>query len=218
MGGTFQVIREAMPQLLQGLSITLEISVIGLLLGGILGILFGLMRSSNNAVLKGIATVYVELIRGTPMMVQAIWLYFALPQIVGFYFSTLQASIIAITINAGAYIAEIVRSGVQSIDKGQVEAARSLGLTGGQTMRYVVLPQAFRRIIPPLVNQFAISLKDTSILSVIGAGEVMRVGQIIVANNFKALQIYSTVAILYLIIVEIISIISQRLERRMRVD
>jgi glutamine transport system permease protein len=130
----------------------------------------------------------------------------------------LAASIIAIAVNAGAYIAEVVRGAVQSIEKGQVEAGRSIGLTRYQTMLYVIWPQAFRRMIPPLGNQFIISLKDTSLLVVIGMGELTRTGQEIIAENFRAFEVWLTVALIYLSISRTLSYCLQRLEKRMSVS
>ncbi|WP_019121818.1 ABC transporter permease subunit [Brevibacillus massiliensis] len=143
-------------------------------IGFLIGAIVGLGRSVKNPLLYGAATIYVEVIRGTPIMVQALYIYFALPLMLGIKIDPIIAGIMSIAINAGAYIAEIVRGSIQSIDPGQVEAGRSLGLTSAQTFYNVVWPQAFRRMIPPLGNQFIISLKDTSLLTVIGVGELTR--------------------------------------------
>lgn len=162
--------------------------------------------------------MYIESIRGTPLMVQVMFLYFGLPLLLGMRIPPLTASIIAIAVNAGAYIAEVVRGAVQSIEKGQVEAGRSIGLSRSQTMLYIVWPQAFRRMIPPLGNQFIISLKDTSLLVVIGMGELTRTGQEIIADNFRAFEVWLTVAIIYLAITRTLSYALSVLERRMSVS
>src|SRR5699024_4080029 len=137
---------------------------------------------------------------GNPVPVQAIWIYFALPLIVGFNIPSLAAGIIVIGLNSGAYIAEIVRGAVQSVEKGQMATWRALGLSRRLTMRYVIWPQAFKRMIPPLGNQFIISIKDTSLLSVILVPELIFQGRLIASNHFNAVEIYTTVAIFYLVI------------------
>jgi glutamine transport system permease protein len=206
------------PQLMTGLYYTLLISVLGLLLGFILGAIFGFGRVAKNKIIYGIATVYIELIRGTPVLVQAIWIYFALPLIIGVNIASITAGVIVIAINSGAYIAEIVRGAVQSIEKGQMEAGRSLGLDHGQTMRYVIWPQAFKRMIPPLGNQFIISIKDTSLLSVILVPELIFQGRLVAANHFNAVEIYTTVAVFYLVITLSLSLVLRLLERRLDIQ
>lgn len=207
-----------LPELGTGLYYTLLISVVGLIIGFVLGAIFGLGRISKNKVFFGIASIYIEVIRGTPVLVQAIWIFFALPLITGFNMESVTAGIIVIGINSGAYIAEIVRGSVQSIDKGQVEAGRSLGLTHSQTMRYIVWPQAFKRMIPPLGNQFIISIKDTSLLSVILVPELMFQGRLIASNYFNAVEIYTAVAIFYLAITLTLSFVLRYMERRLDVQ
>jgi glutamine transport system permease protein len=172
----YHVMWESVPVLMTGLKYTLIISAGGLFFGFILGVASGFMKLSRNPILPKIAGLYIESIRGTPLMVQVMFLYFGLPLLLGMRIPPLTASIVAIAVNAGAYIAEVVRGAVQSIEKGQVEAGRSIGLSRSQTMLYIVWPQAFRRMIPSLGNQFIISLKDTSLLVVIGMGELTRTG------------------------------------------
>ena len=200
MGFKFQwnVVLETFPLLLSGVKLTVIITVCGLLFGFVLGATVGLMKLSRNLPVRKLAGAYVEAIRGTPLIVQVMFLYFGVPMAVGMRIRPVTAGIIAIAVNSGAYIAEIVRGAVQSIDPGQVEAGRSIGLTRAQTMRYIVWPQAFRRMIPPLGNQFIISLKDTSLLVVIGVAELTRVGQEIIAVNFRAFEVWLTVGVVYL--------------------
>lgn len=209
---------EFIPQLMTGLYYTLLISVVGLAIGFVLGAITGLGRISRFKVIYGIATVYIEIIRGTPVLVQAIWIYFALPLIIQYTLPSVVAGIIVIALNSGAYIAEIVRGAVQSVEKGQTEAGRSLGLSSRATMRHVIWPQAFRRMIPPLGNQFIISIKDTSLLSVILVPELIFQGRQIAANYFNAVEIYTTVAVFYLAITLSLSMVlrvtEKRLERR----
>ncbi|RWZ51397.1 amino acid ABC transporter permease [Halobacillus fulvus] len=206
-----------MPFLLEGLVWTLLITFVGLIIGFALGAVFGLARLSKNKIIYGIATVYVEVVRGTPILAQILFIYFGLSDLTGLNIDKITASIIAIAINAGAYIAEIVRGAVYSIDKGQNEAGRSVGLTRGQTMRYIIWPQAFRRMIPPLGNQFVISLKDTSLFSVIAVGELLYMGQQYYGITFAAFEALTMVCIMYLIITVPTAVYLRRVERRLDV-
>ncbi len=210
-----QVMIDSFPLLIGGLNLTIYITVIGILLGLILGVITGLVNCGHNKFLKYIAIAYIETIRGTPLIVQVMFLYFGLPLALGMRIPPVTAGIVAIGINAGAYIAEIVRGAIISIDHGQEEAARSTGLNKFQTMLYVIWPQAFRRMIPPLGNQFIISLKDTSLLVVIGVAELTRRGQEIIAINFRAFEIWLAVAILYLCLTLSLSYILRIIERRL---
>jgi glutamine transport system permease protein len=201
----FEAIWEAIPLLLQGAQLTVVIALVGLFVGFILGAATGLCRISRSWCLQKVAGAYIETIRGTPLIVQVMFLYFGLPLVLGMRIPPLTAGIVAIAVNAGAYIAEIVRGAVQSINIGQYEAGRSIGLTRGQTMAFVIWPQAFKRMIPPLGNQFIISLKDTSLLVVIGVGELTRSGQEIIATNFRSFEVWLTVALMYLVLTMTIS-------------
>lgn len=209
------VVVETLPLLVRGLKMTAAITVGGLFIGFIIGSFFGLMKLARNVLVRKLAGVYVESIRGTPMIVQALFLYFGVPMALGMRIPPVVAGIIVIAVNSGAYIAEIVRGAVQSINPGQMEAGRSIGLTRSQAMRYVVWPQAFKRMIPPLGNQFIISLKDTSLLTVIGVGELTRTGQEIVAVNFRAFEVYMAVAVVYLVLTLSIAKGLRILENRM---
>jgi glutamine transport system permease protein len=221
MAGQFEfkysVIWESVPVLLEGVKLTIWITIFGLIIGFIFGALAGLAKTSRKKLPQKIAGLYIESIRGTPLMVQVLFLYFGLPLALGMRIPPLVAGIIAIGLNSGAYIAEIVRGAIQSIDKGQVEAGRSIGLTRLQSMLYVIWPQAFKRMIPPLGNQFIISLKDTSLLVVIGVGELTRQGQEIIAYNFRAFEVWLTVAIMYLVLTMTIAKLLNYFERRMRI-
>ncbi|NDV21710.1 amino acid ABC transporter permease [Desulfovibrio sp. JC022] len=206
---------DTFPMLMRGLKLTIEITIGGLFLGFILGSAAGLMKLSRNFFTRKIAGVYVEAIRGTPMLVQAMFLYYGVPMALGVRIPPITAGIIIIAVNSGAYIAEIVRGAVQSIHKGQFEAGRSIGLTNAQTMRYVIWPQALKRMIPPLGNQFIISLKDTSLLMVIGVGELMRTGQEITSVNFRAFEVYLSVACVYLAMTLSIAFVMRRIEKKL---
>ena len=211
------IILETAPQLLGGMKLTLIITLGGLLVGLLLGVVTGLANTSRSRFLRGIAILYIEAIRGTPLIVQVMFLYFGLPLALGMRIPPDVAGVIAIGVNSGAYIAEIVRGAIQSIDKGQTEAGRSTGLTQAQTMLYIIWPQAFRRMIPPLTNQCIISLKDTSLLVVIGVGELTRQGQEIIAVNCRAFEVWLTVAIFYLAMTLSISAVLRYYERKLMI-
>ncbi|MDP0930037.1 amino acid ABC transporter permease [Paracoccus onubensis] len=204
----------SLPHLVAGIPYTLLISFGGLAIGFFIGILVGLLRISRTAWLRWPAIIYIEIFRGTPVLVQVLFIFYGLPQLLGGPINALVAGIAAIAVNSGAYISEIVRGGVQSIERGQSEAGLSLGLSRGQAFRYVIWPQAFRRMIPPLGNQGIISIKDTSLFSVIGVGELVRQGQIYIATTFTALEVYLMVALLYLVITLSLSLALRLLERK----
>ncbi|WP_110669678.1 amino acid ABC transporter permease [Salinicola halophilus] len=204
----------SLPYLLKGLPYTLLISFGGLAIGFVVGILFGLMRISPTRWLRIPAVVYIEVFRGTPVLVQVLFIFYGLPTLLGGPINALTAGIAAIALNAGAYISEIVRGGVQSIERGQREAGLSLGLSGTQTFQYIVWPQALRRMIPALGNQGIVSIKDTSLFSVIGVGELVRQGQVYIANTFTALEVYFMIALLYLAITLSLSMALNLLERK----
>lgn len=168
--------------------------------------------------LRMLATVYVDFTRGTPLLVQIFLIYFALPTLTGQRIDPFVAAITACSFNSGAYVAEIFRSGIQSIDKGQMEAGRSLGMSWMQTMRYIIVPQAFKRVIPPLGNEFIAMLKDSSLVSVIGFEELTRRGQLIIASTYTPFEIWLAVACIYLMMTFVISRLVDFLERRYRVN
>ena len=213
----WSVIWAALPELLRGARLTILIALAGLAGGLVLGLLAGLMRAYGNFVLNTIALIYVELIRGTPIIVQVMFIYFALPLLLDVRINPLTAAITAIVINAGAYIAEIVRGSFLSIHRGLREAGLALGLPFWKVLVFVVGPLAFRRMIPALGNQFIVSLKDTSLFIVIGVGELTRQGQEIMASNFRAVEIWSAVAIIYLVMTGILTLALRLIEKRMRI-
>jgi arginine/lysine/histidine/glutamine transport system substrate-binding/permease protein len=212
-----QLILQSLPSLLQGALVTLQLTIFSVVLGLISGSLIGIFRLSHIAPVRWLARAYVDFFRGTPLLVQIFMIYFGLPAIIqdlgiNFSFNRFVAAVIALTLNSAAYIAEIVRAGIQSIETGQSEASQSLGLSSVQTMRYVIFPQAFRRMLPPLGNEFISMLKDTSLVAVIGFEELFRKGQLIVAGNYRAFEIYAAVAIVYLCLTLISSQLFSRLE------
>ena len=211
------IIVAALPLLLKGLQVTLYIFVIAIILGFLIGLLVALLRLAPIKILNWIAKVYVDAIRGTPFIVQLFFIYFGVNSLNLVSLDSTTAGIITVAINAGAYFAEIIRAGIQSIDKGQTEAARSIGFTGAQTMRYVVLPQAFRRMLPTITNQSIISLKDTSLLSVIGIADLTQQGQIQASATFEAFKIWLAVGVIYFIIIYLLTLIANFIERRVQV-
>ncbi len=211
------IIVAALPILLKGLQVTLYIFVIAIILGFLIGLLVALLRLAPIKILNWIAKVYVDAIRGTPFIVQLFFIYFGVNSLNLISLDSTTAGIITVAINAGAYFAEIIRAGIQSIDKGQTEAARSIGFTGAQTMRYVVLPQAFRRMLPTITNQSIISLKDTSLLSVIGIADLTQQGQIQASATFEAFKIWLAVGVIYFIIIYLLTLIANFIERRVQV-
>lgn len=209
--------------LLESLGQTMLLTLLSLAFAFVIGLIFGLMNVSKSKVLNFIGTLYVDAVRGVPLIVLAYFIYFGVPAgvkamgVASFKLSALQAGTISLSMNAGAYMAEIFRAGIQSVDKGQMEAARSLGLGYGKAMQKVILPQAIRTMVPSIINQFIISLKDTSILSVIGFPELTKAGNIIVGNTFKVLEVWGIVAIMYMIVITILSKLAKRIERRLNV-
>ena len=203
------------PALMKGLGSTLLITIISLLVAFILGTLLGLMKASHNRFLAAIATFYIDIMRGLPLLVLAFFIYFGLPQMTGVQFSNTLAGVLTLGLNAAAYVAEIVRGGIQSIAKGQMEAGRSLGLSRKTTMKKIILPQAFKMMLPSFINQFVITLKDTSILSVIGLVELTQTGRIIIARTYQSGSMWLIVGFIYVVIIMILTKISQRIEKEL---
>lgn len=214
-------IYSALPALLSGLKLTIIISIIGIPLGIIFGLLLGMIRAYKILILDWIALIYIEFIRGTPMILQVMFIYFALPliSIFGYHirFDAVTAGIITIMINSAAYIAEIVRGALLSVNNGLREAGLALGLPGWKVVLKIILPIAWRRMIPPLSNQCIISMKDTSLLSVVSIGELMRQATEIASANYNYVEILSTVAVLYLILNLSMTIILRTIEKRIRI-
>ena len=211
----FGQIRQNWPDLSSGLVTTIWITLVAFVLAMFIGILIGLMRSGQSAVLSGIALVYVDIMRGVPLLVLAFFIYFGIPQMTGINLSASVAGILTLSLNAAAYVAENVRGGIQAVAKGQAEAGRSLGLNYGKTMRRIILPQAFKIMIPSFINQFVITLKDTSILSVIGLVELTQTGRIIIARTYQSGNMWLIIGLMYIILITILTKISNRLEKEL---
>ncbi|WP_449403412.1 amino acid ABC transporter permease [Exiguobacterium artemiae] len=209
-----EVAKTAFPFFLEGLQITLYIFIIAVIVGFLIGLIVALMRLSPLKILNGIAVVYIDVIRGTPFIVQLFFIYFGLNSLEWLSMDRMYAGILTVAINAGAYFAEIIRAGIQSIDKGQTEAARSLGMTGRQTMTQIVLPQAFRRMLPTITNQSIISLKDTSLLSIIGIADLTQQGQVQQATTFEPFIVWTVVGLMYFVVIYLLSLLGKFLERR----
>jgi His/Glu/Gln/Arg/opine family amino acid ABC transporter permease subunit len=208
-----ELLRRVWPLLLLGASWTLRLTLLALLFGTPLGLLIALGRISHFWPLSAAATVYVEVIRGTPLLVQIFFIYFVLP-VIGISLPELPAALWALSVNTSAYIAEIFRAGIQSIETGQMEAARSLGMTYPQAMQRVILPQAIRRVVPPLTNEAIALLKDSSLVSIMGMAELTRQGQEL-ANRFAApMTIWPAVALFYLLMTLPLTRLAQYLEAR----
>ena len=218
MSFDFSLIWNSLPLLLAGAAVTIEITAIAVGLGFVLGLITSVCRLSSVKILRGIAICYVNIIRGTPMLVQIFLIYFALPMVIGERINPFVAAVAACSINSGAYVSEIFRAGIQSVDKGQMEAGRSLGLSWMQTMRYIILPQAFKHVIPPLGNEFISMTKETSLVSVIGFEELTRRGQLIIAKTYGSFEIWLTVAAIYLVMTLSIARLVSYLERRFATD
>ena len=211
---------DVFPLLMRGMVITVQTTITALIIALVLGLIFCLMGMSNLPVLRVLAKTYIWVIRGTPLLVQTFFVYFGIPQLVqsfGFDFrlSPLAAGIITLSMNAGAYIAEIFRGGIQAIDHGQMEAARSLGLSHYRAMFRIILPQAIRVSIPSLVNQFIISLKDTSIISIISLAEIVYQAKIYIGRTMQSFATWTIVGLVYLAVITVLSQLSTYVEKRL---
>jgi len=206
---------ESIPYLLRGALVTLRLSIISVGIGVVLGLFIGLARISKRYIFRIPATLYVEVIRGTPLLMQLLIIYYALPSF-GINLGAITAAIVGLSINSAAYTGEIFRGGIQSIEKGQMEAARSLGMSYFQAMRYVILPQAFRRILPPLTNEFVSMLKESSIASTLAVTELLRAGREIVAWKANVFSPFLGVTIIYLLMTLPLTRLSIWMEKRLK--
>lgn len=208
------LIINSLPLLLKGLLVSLKIAGISTCIGFILGTLLGLAQTSKSSILRILVGIYVTLMRGTPMLIQIFFMVYVLPQ-AGLRIPTFWAAILAIGLNSAAYISQIIRSGIASVGRGQLEAAQVLGFTRMQTIRYIVLPQAIRVVLPSLGNELITLVKDSSLASVIGVVELTKAGQGIVSNTLDALSTFTAVAALYLLVTSLLSYATTLLEKRM---
>jgi polar amino acid transport system permease protein len=213
----FGLIVESVPLLLKGAVYTVQVSVLAIAFGLILGWILGLVSVSGVRWLRAVTWAYVQFIRGTPLLVQIFLIYFGLPAL-GINIPAFWSGVIALGLNSGGFQAEIVRAGIESIDRGQTEAARSIGMSGLQTLLFILVPQTIRRVIPPLTNELITLTKSSSLLSAIAVLELTHAGQAIIARTFAPFEIYAAVAVLYLVLIAVLSRGSALLERRVFVN
>lgn len=218
---SLNIIFQSLQPLLLGAVVTLQLTALSAFLGMVGGSLLGIARLSPSPSVRWITRAYIDFFRGTPLLVQIFMIYFGLPALaqqafgISLNWDRFTAAVVALSLNSAAYLAEIVRAGIQSIDLGQSEASQSLGLGSVQTMRYVIFPQALRRMLPPLGNEFITMLKDTSLVAVISYEELFYRGQLIVASNYRAFEIYAAVALIYLLLTIVSSRVFSFLEEWM---
>jgi polar amino acid transport system permease protein len=213
----FWLIVESIPFLVKGAVYTVQVSVLAIVFGLVLGWMLGLVAVSGVRWLRAIAWGYVQFIRGTPLLVQIFLIYFGLPAL-GINIPAYWSGVIALGLNSAGFQAEIVRAGIESIDRGQTEAARSIGMSGFQTLLFILVPQTIRRVIPPLTNELITLTKSSSLLSAIAVLELTHAGQAIIARTFAPFEIYAAVAVFYLILIAVLSRGSALLERRVFVN
>jgi His/Glu/Gln/Arg/opine family amino acid ABC transporter permease subunit len=196
------------------MSLTLQLAFISLAIAMVLGILASLMGMSKNPVLRAINAAFVAVIRGTPLLVQGFFIYFGITGLLQIRISAFAAGVIALSLNAGGYLSEIFRGGIQAVDPGQREAARSLGLSARQTTWRIIIPQAVRICIPSVVNQWCITIKDTSIISVIGLAELTKVGQQIIARTYRSFEVWIIVGLMYLVVIYLLTLLARIVEKK----
>ncbi len=203
-----------LPMLFAGLKVTILIALVGILRGFLLGAITGFILDSKYRILRGVANIYIWVIRGTPLIVQALYVYFVIPKLLGIDLESNTAGILVITLNSGAFIAEIVRGALNGIDPGQREAGIALGLTQSQTTWHIIVPPAFKSMLPALFNQFIISVKDTALLSVIVVNEITHQAQNYAALSYKTIPTYTTLALFYLFLISGLIILQKMVERK----
>ena len=214
----FEVVANNFSSFLVGALVTLELTALAVAFGMILGLISGLLRLAPQFKLGYyLAGLYIDFFRGTPLFVQILLLYFGVLPVFG-DIGAFTSAVIACSLNSGAYIAEIVRAGIQAIDKGQMEAGRSLGMNQRQAMWYIILPQAYKVVIPPLINEFIAMLKDTSLVSIISVSELTLRGKLIYASSYEPAWVWGTVAIIYFIMTKLLAMFGDYMERRLATE
>lgn len=216
IGHVLQTLIDSSDLFINAMLLTLQLTVVSILVGIVIGLFFALLKISNIKPLEWISDTYVYLIRGTPLIVQIFILYFGISGI--FLIPDFWAAALALAFHNGAYIAEIFRGTIQSVDKGQMEAGRSLGMSKALTMRRIILPQAFRRSLPPLGNQFIIGLKDSSLAAFISMNELFNVATTLGSNNFDEMTYLLIVAFYYLVLVAILTLVVRAIEKKLAVS
>lgn len=220
MGYTFQfdVVWGNLGFLLSGVERTLIVTLAALTSGSVVGLVVALARMSPRPWLQLPAIGYIELFRNTPALIQLMWMYYCLPLLTGLEMSAVASATVALAVNGSAYIAEIIRGGIQGVDRGQVEAARTLGMSHAQTMRKIVLPQGFRRMIPPFVNESVSTLKFSSLVSVLGVADLTYQAQVLSTTTFRPIEIFTFIALVYLVLCSALAYMARRLELRLAVS
>ena len=201
--------------ILSGLAVTIAYTIGTILLGLIVGLVTGLLRLSRNPMITAPLVVYVEIFRCTPLLVQIVWFYYALPVVLGIDIPAHVAATLVLSLYTGAFYAEIIRGGVNSIERGQWDAARAIGMRRRQVMRHVILPHAVNRMIPPFMNQSIIQLKNTSLVSTIAVADLLYQGTIITAATYRPLEVYTMVAVIYFLVLFPLTLAAQQVERRL---
>lgn len=202
--------------IVSGLFETIKLTVISIICATLFGILIGFLGVVPNKIAQGVSGTVIYIFRGLPLIVLALFIYNGIPSLTGSKIPAFVAGVITLMLNEGAYIAAFVKGGIEAVDSGQMEAARSLGLPFGKAMRKVVLPQGIKIMIPSFINQFIITLKDTSILSVIGLLELTQTGKIIIARNLEGFRVWTIVAVIYLVLITVLTLLSKWVERRIK--
>ena len=208
------ILKENKDAFISGIIETLKLTVVGIFCATIFGIFVGLLGVVPNKFCRGLSTTIIYIFRGLPLIVLALFIYNGVPSLIGSKVPAFLAGVITLMLNEGAYTAAFVKGGIESVDKGQMEAARSLGMPFGKSMRRVILPQGIKIMVPSFINQFIITLKDTSILSVIGLLELTQTGKIIIARNLEGFRVWAIVAVIYLVIITVLTLLSKWIERR----
>lgn len=208
----FDVVWDYRSVFLRGAVVTAELTAGALVLGLVLGLVIGMAKGSRFGILRYPATVFVEFFRSTPALVQLVWIYYSMPILTGMQFGSMVSVIIGLGLNAAAYFAEIFRAGIVSIDRGQMDAAKSIGMRYGQAMRRIILPQAIRRMVPPFMNEVANLIKLTTLASVLAVYELLHESQNLITNTFRPLEVYTTLAVTFAVIIFPIVYFSRRLE------
>lgn len=220
MGYTFQfdIVWGNLGFLLSGVELTLIVTVAALTSGAVVGLVVALARMSPRPWLQLPAIGYIELFRNTPALIQLMWMYYCLPLLTGLELGAVTSATVALAVNGSAYIAEIIRGGIQGVDRGQVEVARTLGMSHAQTMRKIVLPQGFRRMIPPFVNESVSILKFSSLVSVLGVADLTYQAQVLSTTTFRPIEIFTFIALVYLVLCTALAYMARRLELRLAVS
>lgn len=209
-------ITSSLPFIAEGIFVTLKYTIISIFFGSIWGISLGLMKVSHQRFLEVFAGIYTSIFRGTPLLVQLLFIYYASPQLIGYRFSAFEAGALTFSLNSGAYVSEIIRSGILSVDRGQFEAASSLGISYFSTMKDIILPQALRNVLPSLINEMITLLKESSLVSVIGEMDLLRRANVISAEKFIYFEPLVVIAIIYYLMVVALSSLMNLVEKRLR--